>query len=40
MMRYEVKKVFSRTSSKIAVLVLFLVMGITCFFALDVSYVY
>ena len=39
MMRYEVKKVFSRTSSKIAVLVLFLVMDITCFFALDVSYV-
>ena len=39
MMRYEVKKVFSRTSSKIAVLVLFLVMGVTCCFALDISYV-
>lgn len=39
MMKYEIKKVFSKTGSKIALIVLFIVMGITCFFALDVFYV-
>lgn len=39
MTRYEVKKVFSKTSSKIAVMLLLLAVGITCFFALDISYV-
>lgn len=39
MMRYEVKKVFAKTGSKIALVLLFIVMGITCFFAMDVSYV-
>lgn len=39
MLKYEMKKVFSKTSSKLAVLVLLIVMGISCFFALDVSYV-
>lgn len=39
MTKYEIKKVFSKTSSKIAVILLFAAMGITLFFALDVSYV-
>lgn len=39
MMRYEVKKVFAKTGSKIALVLLLIVMGITCFFAMDVSYV-
>ncbi len=39
MFRYELKKVFSRTSSKIAVLLLLVVVGITCYFTTDVSYV-
>lgn len=39
MTRYEIKKVFSKLSSKIALIVLLVVMGITCFFALDISYV-
>ena len=39
MMKYEVKKVFAKTSSKIAVMLLLIVISITCFFALDVSYV-
>ena len=39
MIKYEIKKVFAKTSSKIAVMLLFIVIAITCFFALDVSYV-
>ncbi|HBA68290.1 MAG TPA: ABC transporter permease, partial [Lachnospiraceae bacterium] len=39
MVKYEIKKVFSKTGSKIAVLLLLLTMGIICFFALSVSYV-
>lgn len=39
MMIYEVKKVFSKTGSKIAVILLLIVISITCFFALNVSYV-
>lgn len=39
MTRYEIKKVFSKTSSKIALLVLLVILGITCFFATGVSYV-
>lgn len=39
MMKYELKKVFAKTSSKIAVMLLLIVISITCFFALDVSYV-
>ena len=39
MTKYEIKKVFSKTSSKIAVLLLLFVVGITCFFAMNVSYV-
>lgn len=39
MMRYEVKKVFAKKGSKIALVLLLIVMGITCFFAMDVSYV-
>lgn len=39
MMKYELKKVFTKTGSKIAVMLLFIVIAITCFFALDVSYV-
>lgn len=38
-MRYEVKKVFAKKGSKIALVLLLIVMGITCFFATDVSYV-
>lgn len=39
MMYYELKKVFSRTSSQIALFLLLAVTGLTCFFAMDVSYV-
>ncbi|MDE7283211.1 MAG: ABC transporter permease [Lachnospiraceae bacterium] len=39
MTKYEIKKVFYKTSSKIAILVLLFVMGITCFFATSVSWV-
>ena len=39
MFRYEIKKVFSRTSSKIAVLVLAIVLAIVCYLAMDVSFV-
>lgn len=39
MVKYEVKKVFAKTSSKIAILLLFVAIAITCFFALDISYV-
>ena len=39
MVKYELKKVFSKTGSKIAVMLLLIVISITCFFALDVSYV-
>lgn len=39
MLCYEIKKVWAKTSSKIAILLLFLLVGITCWFAADVSYV-
>ena len=39
MMKYEIKKVFSRTGGRVALLLLLAVLGITCFAALDVSYV-
>ena len=39
MMKYEIKKVFLKTSSKIAVILLLLILGITCYFALGISYV-
>lgn len=39
MLRYEWKKVFGKTSSRIALLILLAVMGVTCFFATDVSWV-
>ena len=39
MLRYEWKKVFGKTSSRIALLILLAVMGVTCFFASDVSWV-
>lgn len=39
MTKYEIKKVFSKKSSKIAIIILLFVMGITCFFAMDVEYV-
>lgn len=35
---YEIKKVFYKTSSKIAILVLLFVMGIACFFATSVEW--
>lgn len=38
MVKYELKKVFSRTSCKIALILVFVIMGVTCFFAVDVSY--
>ncbi len=38
MTKYEIKKVFYKTSSKIALLVLLFVMGITCFFATSVEW--
>lgn len=39
MMKYEIKKVFSRTSGRIALVLLLVALGITCFVAMDVSYV-
>lgn len=39
MLRYELKKVFSRTGNKIAMLLLLLLVCLTCFFALGVSWV-
>lgn len=39
MIKYELKKIFLRTSSRIALSVLLLVMGITTFFAANISYV-
>lgn len=36
---YEIKKVFYKTNSKIAILVLLFVMGITCFFATSVKWI-
>lgn len=39
MTKYEIKKVFCKKSSKIALLVLLVILGITCFFATDVYYV-
>lgn len=39
MIKYELKKVFLRTSSRIALVVLLFVMGIACFFAANISYV-
>lgn len=36
---YEIKKVFSKTSSRIAIALLLAIIGLTCFFAADVSYV-
>lgn len=39
MFRYEVKKVFAKTGSKIALLLLAAVLVIACWFAADVSYV-
>ena len=39
MVKYELKKVFLRTGNRVALLVLLLVTGITCFFAANISYV-
>lgn len=39
MMKYELKKVLLRRSSKIALFLLLLIVGITCYLAADVSYV-
>lgn len=39
MLKYELKKIFSRTSNKIALLLLLAVLGVTCYFAMGVSWV-
>lgn len=39
MFRYEIKKVFSKRSGKIAILLLLVIVSITCWFAMDVSFV-
>ena len=39
MLKFELKKVFARTSNKIALLILLGVMGVTCYFAMGVSWV-
>ena len=36
MVKYELKKVFLRTGNRVALLVLLLVTGITCFFAANI----
>ena len=38
-MKIEIKKVFCRTSARIALLLLFAVLGVTCFLAMDVPYI-
>ena len=38
-MKFEIKKVFCRTSARIALLLLFAVLGVTCFLAMDVPYI-
>lgn len=38
MFRYEVKKVFSSKKNKIALILLALIIGVTCYFAMDVTY--
>ncbi len=39
MVRYEIKKVFSKKGGKTAILALLLLLAVTCFFATDVVYV-
>lgn len=39
MIRYEIKKVFSSTGNKIALLLLLLTLGIVCYFSCNISYV-
>lgn len=39
MVRYELQKVYSKTSNKVAVFLLLVVLVVTCFMAMDVSYV-
>ena len=39
MIRYELKKVFVKPGSRIALLLLALLLGVVCFFAMDVGYV-
>ena len=39
MFKYELKKVFSKTGSRIALLLLLILVGITCYFTTDVYYV-
>lgn len=39
MTRYEIKKVFSKNGGKVAILILLLLLGLTCYFATDVYYV-
>ncbi|GFI61130.1 hypothetical protein IMSAG049_00283 [Clostridiales bacterium] len=39
MIRYEIKKILSKTGSKIAILCLLALMAVTCFFAANVGYV-
>lgn len=38
MVRYEIRKVFSETKSKMALLLLALIIGVTCWLATDVAY--
>lgn len=38
MMKYEIKKIFSKPSSKFAVMLLFIVVCVTCLLAVDVRY--
>ena len=39
MVKFEIKKVFCRTSVRIALLLLLAVLGVTCFLTIDVSYI-
>lgn len=39
MIRYELQKIFSRPSNQVALILLAVVMGVTCFFACHVKYV-
>lgn len=39
MLKFELKKIFARTGNKIALLILLGVMGVTCYFAMGVSWV-
>ena len=39
MLKYEIKKIFAKTGSRIAVCLMAVILGVICWFACSVSYV-